>query len=295
MAKAKNKSDFINFTIFHNEFIETDILNGNEKLVFMAIKRHMNNESKTSFPSLTKISKYSRLCKSTVQKTLKTLEDKGIIEKEHRKLENNGNTSNIYTVHDYKSMWTVKNNKDIRKVVKLEQEQEAIKLLESIGYTVTKEKGLETEPTKAQNQAPNKNIMYEIEDNTKKEKSQEPEKYTIDQIHQFFEYDIMVQDYPLRQKEIDSVMSILYTTINTTKPTIRIAGEDKSVMTVISKLMKLHKESIMYAIDMFSKQTERIKNPTAYMLTILYNAPEQFDLDIQNRVSHDMANWNRIV
>ena len=88
-------------------------------------------------------------------------------------------------------------------------------------------------------------------------------------------------------------MSILYTAMNTTKPTIRIAGEDKPTMVVLSKLMKLHKESIMYAIEMFSKQTERIKNPTAYMLTILYNAPEQFNLDIQNRVSHDMANWNR--
>lgn len=294
MAKARNKSDFINFTIFHNEFIETDILNGNEKLVFMAIKRHMNSERKISFPSISKISKYSRLCKSTVQKTLKTLEDKGIIEIEHRKLENNGNTSNIYTVHDYKSMWTVKNNKDIRNVIKLEQEQEAIKLLESIGYIITKEKGLTSAPTKVTDiRPPQKYDIYNKQHNTSKIESQDIERYTLNQIHQLFEYDIMVLDYPLQQNDIDSVMSILYTAMNTTKSTIRIAGEDKPTMVVIGKLMKLHKESIMYAIKQFSEQTERIKNPTAYMLTILYNAPEQFNLDIQNRVSHDMANWNR--
>lgn len=103
----------------------------------------------------------------------------------------------------------------------------------------------------------------------------------------------MILDYPLQQNDIDSVMSILYTAMNTTKTTIRISGEDKPAMVVIGKLMKLHKESIMYAIKQFSEQTERIKNPTAYMLTILYNAPEQFNLDIQNQVSHDMVNWNK--
>lgn len=294
MAKARNKSDFINFTIFHNEFIETNILNGNEKLVFMAIKRHMNSESKTSFPSINKIAKYSRLCKSTVQKTLKTLEDKGIIEIEHRKLENNGNSSNIYTVHDYKSMWTVKNNKDIRNVIKLEQEQEAIKLLESIGYTITKEKELTPAPTKVTGVKPQKKYdIYNRQNTTSKIESQDLERYTLEQIRELFDYDIMVLDYPLQQNDIDSVMSILYTAMNTTKSIIRISGEDKPAMVVIGKLMKLHKESIMYAIKQFSGQTERIKNPTAYMLTILYNAPEQFNLDIQNQVSHDMANWNK--
>lgn len=64
-------------------------------------------------------------------------------------------------------------------------------------------------------------------------------------------------------------------------------------MVVIGKLMKLNNESIMYAIEKFSEQTERIKNPTSYMLTILYNTPEQFNLDIKNQVSHDMARWNK--
>ena len=59
-------------------------------------------------------------------------------------------------------------------------------------------------------------------------------------------------------------------------------------MAVIGKLMKLDKESIMYAIEKFTEQTEWIKNPVSYMLTILYNASEQYHLDIKNQVSHDM-------
>lgn len=38
---------------------------------------------------------------------------------------------------------------------------------------------------------------------------------------------------------------------------------------------------------LFEGRTERIRNPSAYMLTLLYNAKEQMHLDIVNQVSHD--------
>lgn len=97
----------------------------------------------------------------------------------------------------------------------------------------------------------------------------------------------MLYDNPYEKQHIDSVMDILHTTLNTSKKTIRIAGTNKPTMVVIGKLMKLNNESIMYAIKKFKEQTERIKNPTSYMLTILYMAPEQFQLDITNQVQHD--------
>lgn len=120
----------------------------------------------------------------------------------------------------------------------------------------------------------------------------ETERYSLSQIKQLFDYEAMINDNPCEKQKIDSVMDILHTVMNTTKSTIRVAGEEKPAMTVIGKLMKLNKYSIIYAINKFAEQTERIKNPTAYMLTILYSAPEQFNLDIQNQVSHDMAHWN---
>lgn len=117
----------------------------------------------------------------------------------------------------------------------------------------------------------------------------ESERYSIEQIKQLFYYDIMLADHPDRQADIDVVMDILYTAMNTSKPTIHILGADMPVMSVIKKLMKLNNESIMYAIEKFSEQTERIKNPTAYLLAILYRAPEQYHLDTKNQFSHDMA------
>lgn len=98
----------------------------------------------------------------------------------------------------------------------------------------------------------------------------------------------MLHDYPFRHQCPDAGMNILYTTMNMNK-TIRIAGADRPCMVVIGKLMKLNKESIMYAIEKFSEQTDRIHNPTSYMLTVLYHAPDQYHLDIKNQVAHDMS------
>ena len=102
----------------------------------------------------------------------------------------------------------------------------------------------------------------------------------------------MVQDNTYQKADIDSVMSILHTALNTTKPTIRIASEDKPSMVVVGKLMKLTHSEIIYCIEKYKEQTERIKNPTAYMLTMLYNAEEQMNLDITNQVQYDMNHWN---
>ncbi len=121
------------------------------------------------------------------------------------------------------------------------------------------------------------------------DKSQDLERYTIDQIRQLFDYNTMLQDHPEQQQDIDTAIGILHTAMNTTKPTIRIAGQDKPAMVVIGKFMKLDKESIMYAIKKFSEQTDKIKNPIAYMTTILYTAQEQYYLDMKNQVNNERA------
>jgi hypothetical protein len=126
---------------------------------------------------------------------------------------------------------------------------------------------------------------------TNSSKSQE-ERYTIEEIQQIFEYEFMVSEKPQWKNDIDSVFSILHNVLNSTKPTVRVGREDKPTMVVIGKLMKLTYEEIFYSIEKYSEQTERIKNPTSYMLTLLYNAKEQFNLDITNQVQHDMYHWN---
>lgn len=286
--KYKRKNPFV---ILSHNFIKWEVLNWNEKDIYIILLMYADSEQKC-FPSINTLCKVSRKSNKTVIRALKGLEEKHLLKKETR-ITKNGQSSNLYTLYDFESVWEAENIEQVSEIVNIETKRKQLyELARELNYVVTKEKEPTAAPTKVTVVDPNENSLNIDKDNTNKLKSQELERYTIEQIHQLFEYDIMIQDNPYRQQDIDSVMDILYSTMNTTKATIRIAGENKPTMIIISKLMKLDKESIMYALEKFSAQTERIKNPTSYLLTVLYFAPEQFHLDIQNQVSHDMAHWN---
>lgn len=283
----------------YHDFLDSTIINGKEKLIFILLKRYLNfSDDKsgvagTVYPTLDTLSKQSGMTKKTVISIIKKLESKGLIVVKQQGL----NRPNIYTIRDFSGIWKAGTDEEVKEAIDLyEEEYEDSKIIERLrnkGYKVIKEKGLESTPTKEQTQAPINNSVLNLYNYiTDEEKSQVAERYSMEQIKEYFDYNIMVHDNPYKQKSIDMVMNILYDTLNTSKKSIRVSGEDKPAMVVQSKLMKLDMECIMYAIDKYSENTERVKNPISYMLTILYKAQEQYDLDIQNQVSHDMANWS---
>ena len=289
--KIKSATDQRPFIMVYQDFLESDLLDNHyQKLVYVYLKKFADSKNQC-FPSVKTLSKLTKISVNKVKLTLAELEQKGVISKENRTRPDGGKSSNLYTLYDFKELWNAGSSEEVAAVVDEYEDKKLISLLEAKGYTVIKEKELESEPTKAQKQALELNQYDIVNTTTNSEKSQELERYTIDQIRQIFDYDILVNDKPLWQKDIDSVFSILHTALNTTKETIRVGGEDKPTMIVIGKLMKLDYSEIMYCIEKYNEQTERIKNPTAYMLTLLYNAKEQMNLDISNQVQHDMYNW----
>lgn len=293
--KIKSATDQRKFTLVYNDFLESNLLNHYEKSVFIALKKYADNDTMRAFPSLNKLHKITGISLSQVRRSIDHMKELGVISVEHRTDEDKGHQSNLYTLYDYVEIWSVGSSEDIAAVADEISEMKLVSELRSRGYTVTKEKELvSTEPTKVTAETSTKQFnQFDIVNTTTNSGKSQLERYTTDQIKQLFDYDIMIQDNPYRQQDIDSVMNILYTTMNTTKATIRIAGEDKPTMVVIGKLMKLSYSEIIYAIEKYQEQTERIKNPTSYMLTLLYNSKEQMNLDITNQVSHDMAHWNQ--
>ena len=289
--KIKSSTDQRPFIMVYHDFFESSLLNEHEKMVFIALKKFAGDKNQC-FPRLKLISDDTGISKRKVQEILQQLKQKNVISIENRFRNDGGNTSNFYTLHDYAEMWGAGSSEEIAEIVYKHDERELINELEARGYTVTKEKVPETLSSDQRNNESSTHNNYNSEKNTtsQPEKSQDLERYTIEQIHQLFDYDIMLIDNPFQKRDIDSIMDVLHTAMNTSRPVIRIAGQDKPAMAVIGKLMKLDKESIMYAIRKFSEQTDRIKNPVSYMLTILYHAPEQYHLDIENQVSHDMMN-----
>lgn len=295
MARPKIKSvtDQRPFIMVYHDFLDSDVIGSHEKMVFIALKKFADSKNQC-FPSLKKLSDVTGLSKRKIQDTLKELEQKHIITIESRLRADGGTTSNLYTLYDFKELWNAGSSEEMAAVVDEYEDKKLISLLEAKGYKVTKEKEPDTtEPTKDQlNQALELNQFDIVNTTTNSQKSQEVERYSLEQIRILYDYDVMISDNPYQKHDIDSVISILHTSLNTTKATIRIGGEDKPSMVVIGKLMKLTYSGIIYAIEKFKEQTERIKNPTSYMLTLLYNAEEQMNLDIANQVQHDMYHWN---
>lgn len=141
----------------------------------------------------------------------------------------------------------------------------------------------------------NNNINKNIDNNNqsfnqekKGEKEGKKEKYTLEEIKEHYDYNILINDYLDIKKDIDSIMNILYDVLNSSNKTIKVMGEQKSVMVVQSKLLKLNYEHILYSIKKFDSVTQKIKNPSAYMLSILYQAEEQMNLDFKNQINYTM-------
>lgn len=291
--KLKSATDQRPFIMIYQDFLESELMdNYYQKLVYIYLKKFADSNNQC-FPSIKKLSKLTKIGATKIKQTLVELEEKGVISKENRSRSDGGKTSNLYTLYDFAEVWNVGSSEDVAAVAEEVSEAKMIAELRSKGYTVIKEKEPDTSQADQSNDEPSTQLnQFDIVNTTpNSSKSQEKERYTLEEIKLLYNYDIMITDNPFKERDIDSVIDILHTTLNTTKETVRIGGEDKPAMVVISKLMKLDYSEIMYAIDKFTEQTERIKNPTAYMLTLLYNAKEQMNLDISNQVQHDMYHW----
>lgn len=290
--KIQSATDQRPFIMVYQDFLESDLLdNYYQKLVYIYLKKFADSNNQC-FPSIKRLSSLTKIGTTKVKQTLAELEEKGVISKVNRKRSDGGKTSNLYTLYDFAEIWKVGSSENVVAVAEEVSEAKMIATLKARGYTVIKEKEPDTLSTDQSSNASSTQLnQFDIVNTTlNSSESQEKERYTLEEIRLFYDYEIMITDHPFQKQEIDSVMSILHTSLNTTKTTIRIGGEDKPAMVVIGKLMKLDYSDIMYAIEKYQEQTDRIKNPTAYMLTLLYNAKEQSNLDITNQVQHDMYN-----
>ena len=69
---------------------------------------------------------------------------------------------------------------------------------------------------------------------------------------------------------------------------IRIAGVEKPVALVKSRFMKLNYSHIEYVLFCLNRNTTKVGNIKAYLLTALYNAPATINSYYQAEVNHDM-------
>lgn len=364
--KIKMYTDQRPFTIIYNDCLKSDLFDNHYQIVIYVFLKMFADKNNQCYPSVKTLSKLSKIGVTKVKITLKELEEKHLISKENRTKPDGSQRSNLYTLYDFKELWSASNSEEAAAAVDEYEEKMMVEILRARGYnvnkddeevvpdnatvmedevvvteetativedeeTVVEESPIVTEEMVAEeesataieetvvleNNVENVGIkekglvsgsvqttdtsttttsinLLSSENNTIQTKESQPlEKYSLDWIKQRFDYDILLHNNPYNKDDIDSVMDILYTNLNTTKKAIRINGEDKPASVVIGKLLKLKYWDIEYAIEKFKEQIDRIKNPLSYMLTILYHAPEQNNLDVQNLVNYNMYGMGR--
>ena len=85
------------------------------------------------------------------------------------------------------------------------------------------------------------------------------------------EYDALCTSYD--PERVTEILELILETVCTSRKTIRIGGEDFPAEVVKSRFMKLGQFHVEYVFDCISKNTTKIHNIKAYLLTTLYNAP----------------------
>lgn len=102
-------------------------------------------------------------------------------------------------------------------------------------------------------------------------------------------YDYLLQDFPHEQDTITEILEIIVDTVCTTKPTVRISGDDKPAEVVRSQFLKLDSEHIKFVMEGLQQNTTRIHNIRQYLLATLYNAPLTIGNYYRSLVNHDMS------
>ena len=299
------------FTVVYNDFLDSEnLLDPYEKLVMIHLMRY----GEQAFPSLNTLARKTGISRRKVQYTIDALVEKGFLAKENRKQPKGNYTSNLYTIIDRPDVWQARTLEEATAAASRCQLDVYADILRRSGYTVEKEKpvsdrseqsetGISNSAT-ASAKASNEIIHvanYTPNDEEKQGAEQEKpgkrrvseatpatERYSMEFIQGRYEYDVLLERFPVYSSLVENTFQLLYDTLNTGRATVRIGGEDKPAEVVRSKLLKLNSIDLEYAINLFQEQTGRITHPLPWLLTVLYRAKEQGDFDITNQVQHDL-------
>lgn len=114
-----------------------------------------------------------------------------------------------------------------------------------------------------------------------------------DQYRQYFterlEIDTMKKVYPYDEAVIDEILELILDTVCSTRETIGIAGEQRSMDIVKSRFMKLDAGHLEFVLQSMAENTTLIKNMKKYLLAALYNAPLTMNNYYRSLARHDMT------
>lgn len=113
------------------------------------------------------------------------------------------------------------------------------------------------------------------------------------QYRQYFmerlEIDTMKRTYPYDEAVIDEILELILDTVCSTRETIGIAGEQRSMDIVKSRFMKLDAGHLEFVLQSMAENSTLIRNMKQYLLAALYNASLTMNNYYRSLARHDMT------
>ena len=110
-----------------------------------------------------------------------------------------------------------------------------------------------------------------------------------DYFYQALEVELLLRLCPDDEDAIYQIVDLLVDTCSTKRKMLRIAGDDKPVEVVRSRLKKLNADHIRFVLGCLAENTSPVRNMKQYLLAALFNAPTTMNLYYQNKTNHDFA------
>lgn len=284
------------FSKTYEDFLENTILSCEERMVFIVLRSFVDfshDEAGTVYPTMETICRRAGMSRPRATRTINKLVNKGIVQKKRRGL----TKSNIYTLIDRPDIWKAESAEDMRQEAEKSELQRYIEALEAAGYTVI-EKEKELSPTGIE-ESPNKSIQEntssQSDTNTECEKRQEcshtskgsiEEVYTLENLKNYFEYRSIQADEATKE----AIFNIIHNVLTSKKDKVKVCGELRPAAMVKSRIMKLSGQDIQFVIEKYieyGRTGRKINNPEAFILSQLYKAKEQAELETQNDLNVD--------
>lgn len=111
----------------------------------------------------------------------------------------------------------------------------------------------------------------------------------VDYFYQALEVELLLRLCPDDEDAIYQIVDLLVDTCSTKRKMLRIAGDDKPVEVVRSRLKKLNADHIRFVLGCLAENTSPVRNMKQYLLAALFNAPTTMNLYYQNKTNHDFA------
>ena len=105
------------------------------------------------------------------------------------------------------------------------------------------------------------------------------------------DYEYLIEQNPSRTDTINELSRIMVDAICSTRPTIRVNGEDIPHDVVKSTFLKLNSSHIEYVLEAMDNNTSYVRNIRSYLITALYNSRLTLNSYWQSRVNHDMKEY----